>query len=267
MIEALFNLKTIPFSKSIQVDNLYRHDQFEELLRRMNRLITNRGIGLFTGEVGCGKTTAIRSVLDTLSPQTYKIVYVYRDAETLGAFYKQIAAQLGVMPLFGRSELSRAVIATIEDLFMQQKITTVLVMDEAHLLKPELMDEIRLIHNSQYDSSDYLATLLIGQPALKKMISFNKFLPLRQRIATAFHLKPLSKKEAYDYFQHQLDITQANTKIFMDNAIETIITVAKGIPRVINTVALKAMYVAAEKKMTTVDQECVMVVLDELSIK
>ena len=80
-------------------------------------------------------------------------------------------------------------------------------------------------------------------------------------------MKPLSKKESYDYFKHQLDSVKVTAKIFMDNATETIITVSKGIPRMINTIALKSMHIAADKKLTTVDQECVMAVLDELGVK
>lgn len=267
MLQATFNLTTIPFTKNIDTHHLFMSKQFKEMTRRINMLMEQRGIGLFTGEVGCGKTTAIRTSLETLSTQTHKTVYLHRDCDTLGSFYKQIALQLGIMPKFNRSEVATQVNATITELFTQQKITTVIAIDEAHLLKPDILDEIRLIHNHQYDSQDYLATIIAGQTPLKKMIEFNKFLPLKQRVMVRYHLKPLSKNDAYAYFEHHLKIAKVNTKIFRDNATETIITVAKGIPRVINTIALKAMILAADMKMTIVDQECVLKVLDELAIK
>jgi type II secretory pathway predicted ATPase ExeA len=99
------------------------------------------------------------------------------------------------------------------------------------------------------------------------MITYNKFIPLRQRISVAYHLKTLSKNDSYSYFDHQLALAKVTVKIFMDNAVETIITTAKGTPRMINTIALKAMIFAAQNKMTTVDQECVLKVLDELGLK
>jgi type II secretory pathway predicted ATPase ExeA len=267
MLKATFNLTTIPFTKGIDTNSLFMSKQFKELIRRMNMLIEQRGIGLFSGEVGCGKTTAIRASMNTLSKQSHKTVYLHRDCDNLGSFYKQIALQLGIMPRFNRSEVATQVITNINELFTQQKITTVIALDEAHLLKPDILDEIRLIHNNRYDSNDYLATIIVGQTPLKKMIEFNKFLPLKQRLMVRYHLKSLSKNDAYDYFEHQLKVAKVTTRIFMDNAIETIITVAKGIPRVINTLAFKAMNLACENKMTMVDQECVLNILDELAIK
>jgi len=98
------------------------------------------------------------------------------------------------------------------------------------------------------------------------MMNFNKFLPLKQRVSVAYHIAPLTKNYAYKFFEHQLAIAKANTKIFKDNAVETIITSSKCIPRVINTLALKAMQVAVNNKMDCVEQECVMHALDELGI-
>jgi type II secretory pathway predicted ATPase ExeA len=82
----------------------------------------------------------------------------------------------------------------------------------------------------------------------------------------AYHIAPLKKNEAYSYFEHQLDICKANTKVFMDNATETIITASKCVPRIINTLAYKSMNLAANKKMQCVDQECVMEAMGELGI-
>lgn len=266
MIRAAFNLSTIPFTKNIEAKNLFQHAQFTTMQKRLAMLFENRGIGMFTGDVGCGKSTAIRAVLDSVSSQTHKTVYLYRGLEELGTFYKQIALQLGIMPMFRKSDIARQVIATVEELYTQQKITTVLVIDEAHLLSAEVLDEIRLIHNSHYDSTDYLATALVGQTPLKKMMNYNKFLPLKQRLSITCHIKALSKNDAYKYVEHQVALSKAANKIFMDNALETIITASKGVPRVINTLALKAMNKAVEMKLETVDQKCVIDALDEIGM-
>jgi len=267
MIQAAFNLKHIPFTKDIPETELFEHDQFKEMGRRMDQLFENRGIGMFTGEVGCGKSTAVRTALAKLSSQTHKTVYLYRGMDDIGSFYKQIAHQLGIMPSFRKSDAAQQVISTITELYIQNKVIPVIIIDEAHLLKPDILDEIRLIHNSQYDSTDLLATALVGQPPLKKMIGYNKFLPLKQRISVAYHLKALSKNDAYQYFNHHIERCGANTKIFLDNAIETIITASKGVPRVINTLALKAMNKTVEQKGQVVDQENVLAVMEELGMK
>lgn len=268
MIRAAFNLTEIPFSKEIKTQQLFMHPQFQKFTSRMEMLCENRGIGLFTGDVGCGKSTAIRLVLESLSPQTHRVVYLYRGMDNVGAFYTQIASELSIIPKFRKPDVANQVLSAITELYTQQKIQTVLVIDEAHLLKADILDEIRLMHNNCYDSCDYLTTALVGQPPLKKMITFTKYLPLRQRISVACHMSALSKDNAYKYFDHQLQVVNASKKLFMDNAVETIICASKNVPRMINTIALKAMYHAAiDKKQTIVDQECVMGVLDELGLK
>jgi general secretion pathway protein A len=268
MIKAAFSLKDLPFTKDISTANLFMHQQFKEFTSRLSMLCENRGIGLFTGEVGCGKSTAVRIAIESLSAQTHRVVYLYRGLDNVGAFYTQMASELGILPKFRKTDVAAQVLSSIGELYTQQKITAVLVIDEAHLLKPEIFDEIRLLHNSKFDSCDYLATALVGQPPLKKMIAYTKYLPLRQRISVSCHLTPLNKEQSYEYFNHQLSIVKASQKIFLDNAVETIVCTSKGVPRIINTIASKAMaHAANNKKCSIVDQETVMEVLDELGLK
>jgi type II secretory pathway predicted ATPase ExeA len=267
MLRAAFSISRIPFSKDIPATELFMHEQFAEMTKRLNLLFETRGIGLFTGDVGCGKSTAVRTATQPLSAQTHKVVYLCRGLDNIGAFYTHIAAQLDLVPKFRKSDVAAQVIAALAELYNNQKINTVIIIDEAHLLKPDILDEVRLLHNANFDSTDFLATVLVGQPSLKKTLELNKFLPLKQRIAVSYHLVPLSRDTAYKYFTHQLALTKASTKIFMDNAVETIICASRGVPRVINAIGLKSMSRAAENKMTVVDQECVMAILEELGLK
>lgn len=267
MLRAAFNLTAIPFAKDIAVTELFRHPLFDEMLARLAFLFENRGIGLFTGEVGCGKSTAVRTAVSDLSTQTHKSVYLCRGLDNVGAFYTQIALNLGLVPRFRKSDVAAQVHVAIAELFHQQKVSTLIIIDEAQLLTPAILDEVRLLHNARFDSTDYLATALVGQPPLRKIIELNKFLPLRQRLTVSCHLAALSRDEAYKYFNHHLALAKSSTKIFMDNAVESIIAASKGVPRLINSIALKAMTLAANNKMTVVDQECVMRVLEELGLK
>ena len=145
MIRAAFNLSEIPFTKDISTANLFMHPQFKEFTNRLTMLCANRGIGMFTGDVGCGKSTAVRTVLDSLGSQTHRVVYLYRGLDNIGNFYSQIASELGIMPKFRKSDVALQVLSAIAELYTQQKINTVLAIDEAHLLKPDIFDEIRLL--------------------------------------------------------------------------------------------------------------------------
>jgi type II secretory pathway predicted ATPase ExeA len=268
MIKTAFRIAELPFTKDIDVHHLYVHDHFKEMVDRLLFVCQERGIGLFTGEVGCGKSTAIRAAQHRLAPQTHRVVYLYRGLDNVGAFYTQVAHELGLVPKFRKSDVANQVLAAIAELYTQQKIQTVLIIDEAHLLKPDIFDEIRLLHNNQFDSVDYLATALVGQPPLRKMLNLTKFLPLRQRVVVSYHIEPLPRALAYSYFDHQLKRVNPPSPIFKENAVETIICASKGVSRMINNIAYKAMVRAAiDKKLDFVDQECVMDVLEELGLK
>jgi type II secretory pathway predicted ATPase ExeA len=266
MILAAFSLKDMPFQKNLPQKRLFFNNHFKEMKSRLEFLFEHQGIGLFTGEIGAGKSTMIRSVVEGMNPQLYKVVYLHRGLGNLGDFYTQFALKLGVMPKYRKSEVATQVLNTIAELYKEQKIKTALIIDEAHLLKAEILDEIRLIHNAEMDSLDYLATAIVGQPPLKKMMAYMKFQPLAQRISVSYHLEALDRNDAYKYFQYQLKSAGGKSKIFMDNAIETVINAAKGIPRVINNISIKSMYAATQKKLTAVDQECVMTALAELGL-
>jgi len=267
MLRATFSLSLIPFTKDIDTHNLFAHEQFTEMTRRLRLLVETRGIGLFTGDVGCGKSTAVRTLTQGLCAQTHKVVYLCRGLDNPGAFYTLLASQLDIVPKFRKTDVAAQTLAAIAELYSHQRICTVLIIDEAHLLKTDILDEVRLLHNANFDSTDMLATALVGQPSLRKTIELNRFLPLRQRICLSYHLGPLPRDAAYKYFEHQLALAKSATRIFMDNDIETIIGAATGVPRVINALALRSMTRAAELKMTIVDQECVLAVMEELGLK
>lgn len=269
MILATFSLKEMPFQKNVPAKQVFYNNHYREMKDRLLFLAENMGIGLFTGEVGSGKSTMLRVATEELNPQLHKKVYLHKGIDKLGTFYTQIAHGLGIQPKYRQADVAQQVTATLTELYTTQKIRTILIIDEAHLLKPEILDEIRLIHNAEMDSQDYLATAIVGQPPLAKMMTYMKFLPLAQRISASYHLAALSREDSYNYFEHHLKVAGASSskKIFKDNATETIMNAAKGIPRMINNIALKAMYAAVQNKMTTVDQECVFTALAELGLK
>lgn len=269
MLLATFSLKEMPFQKNVPSKQVFYNEQYREMKSRLLFLAENMGIGLFTGEVGSGKSTMLRTAAEELNPQLYRKVYLHKGIEKLSTFYSQIAHGLGIQPKYRQSEVMQQVTSTLAELYTNQKIKTVIIIDEAHLLKAEILDEIRLLHNAEMDSLDYLATAIVGQPPLLKMMGLMRFLPLAQRIVVSYQLSPLSREDAYNYFEHHLKIAGASSskKIFKDNAAETVINAAKGIPRMINSIALKAMYAADQNKMTTVDQECVMTALGEMGLK
>jgi type II secretory pathway predicted ATPase ExeA len=267
MINATFGITRIPFTKDIPSADLFMHPQFSEFSSRLAFLFNSRGIGLFTGEVGCGKSTALRLTCQDLPVQTHKVVYLCRGLDNVGAFYTHLAHQLDIIPKFRKTDVAAQVTAAISELAAVHKVATVLVIDEAHMLKPELLDEIRLLHNAQFDSTDQLATALVGQPSLRKNLDLNRFLPLKQRLCVSAHIGPLDLNHAQEYFNHQIAVVKPSTPIFEIQAVNAILAASKGVPRLINSIALKAMTRAAQLKRYPVHTETVMAILDEMGLK
>jgi type II secretory pathway predicted ATPase ExeA len=267
VITATFGISRIPFTKDIPPTDLFMHPQFTEMTKRLALLFDCRGIGLFTGEVGCGKSTAVRLACGQLPVQTHKVVYLCRGLDNVGAFYTYLAHQLDIVPKFRKTDVAAQVANAIAELAAVQKVATVLIIDEAHMLKPELLDEIRLLHNDRFDSADQLATALVAQPPLRKTIDLNRFLPLKQRIVVSSHLGPMDTQQANNYFNHHIALVKAPVPIFDPQAVITIIAAAKGIPRVINAIAAKAMARCAEQNNSQVSTETVMTILDEMGLK
>ncbi|MBN2254889.1 MAG: ATP-binding protein, partial [Deltaproteobacteria bacterium] len=174
MIPATFSLKTMPFQKNVPEEAIFYNKRYREMKSRLLHLFDNMGIGLFTGEVGSGKSTMLRITAQALNAQLYRVVYLYRGMEKLGPFYLQLAQKLGIQPKYRQAEIASQVTAALAELYTERKIKTVLILDEAHLLKPEILDEIRLLHNAEMDSQDYLATAIAGQPPIRKMMGYLK---------------------------------------------------------------------------------------------
>jgi len=183
-----------PFTKSIAAKDLYPSRGHCEIKGRLAFALQDRLAALVTGDVGTGKSTAVRAFAQTLDRNLYAVVYLSNPHLGVTALYREILLALQVEPAFGFMRLLPQLRSTLHDLARKGRYV-LLIVDEAHLLPPELFDQLRFLLNNEMDSASLIALVLLGQPDLAHKLRFAPYEALHQRIAVRFHLKPFDLEE------------------------------------------------------------------------
>jgi type II secretory pathway predicted ATPase ExeA len=245
-----------PFSKSIAPSQVFAHPGHLEAAARIRYTIDEQTIGLVTGDVGAGKTVAARAAVADLDQSQHTIIYVSNPGVGARGLHQQISLALGVAPRFHRGTL----IAQTADLLTRERDErdkhTVLVIDEGHLLDADQLEQIRLITNSAMDADSVLAVVLLGQPALRRVIRRGPYTALDQRIATRYHLQPLTSPQTAGYIRHHLAIAGRSDPLFADDAVAAIGHAARGLPRQIGNLAVAALIAGYTRRNTIIDHDC-----------
>ncbi|MCR4427416.1 MAG: AAA family ATPase [Firmicutes bacterium] len=237
MIQRYFGLKSLPFDRALPPADLYVSQGWQELSARLDYIVRSRALGVITGEIGAGKSTAIRALAARLDPVRHPFLYIADSGLEPGGFYREVLAQFGITPAFHRRDTRRQFSHAFLDAYENQGKQPVLVVDEAHLLSPSMMAEVRFIVNFRFDSLSPFALILVGQPELRATLRLRTFEVIRQRVGVRYHLSGLQEPETKAYIEHSLKYAGATRPLFTDAAISQIHTITRGIPRLINTLA------------------------------
>lgn len=257
MYEAFFGFKEKPFGIVPNPDYLYFSPKHKEALTFLEYgLMDNVGTILLTGEVGIGKTTLIRFVInnfcsDIVTPVIYNTNLTPEQLiETILQSLQQPVEKVSKSNNFER--LSQYLLEQIE----QQK-RVVLTIDEAQNLPHDTLEEVRMLSNLQNDSQMLLQVLLVGQPELRTRIQRPELAQLAQRIAVNFHLEGLEQAETLAYIQHRLSVAGREDSLFTDEALMQIYQASKGIPRNINLICDSALVYGFGYEMQTIGTEVI----------
>jgi type II secretory pathway predicted ATPase ExeA len=254
MWESFFGFKRTPFSDSPEAKQLFASEAWNQVKTRLDFLGNHHGVGLLTGEVGAGKSTAARAFTATLNPNLYKILYVHFCAGSALDLLRQVALELNLEPARGRGDLGRQIAETVVRLNQSKKQHPILIVDEAHLLPHAALEQLPLLLNFDMDSARYLTLLLIGQPLLRRLLALQMHEALRQRISVHYHLEGLTREELDTYLVHQLKTAGVTQPLFDDTARQALYQASKGILRKVNKLALTALRLAAARKQQAVDE-------------
>jgi type II secretory pathway predicted ATPase ExeA len=256
MIEAFYNLKTLPFQKDIKADDIFQSSATRELFERLEYMKNKRGIMLLTGLPGTGKTLHLRAFVDRLNPNLFKSFYLPLSTINTTEFYRQLAVCLGGEPCWGKSQLFQSIQNSIKHYVLNNKKVPVIIFDESHMMKSDNFHELQIITNFNMDSEDPVILILAAQPHLREKLSSPVHQSFNQRITLKFNITPLSEKETHEYIMHQMKLAGRKEILFNESAIATIHKNSGGTPRVINKLALKCMTLGAiEKKETLTEEE------------
>src|SRR2546421_8294159 len=237
-----YGLKEPPFNITPNPRYLYFSAKHREALNYLLYGIRERkGFVQITGEVGAGKTTLCRALLEQL-PEKYSTALILNPVLSAEQLVKAIAMEFG-LNVKGRDHLET--VAEMNSFLLRQMEEgreTVLIIDEAQNLTFELLEQVRMLSNLETDDRKLLQIVLMGQPELRDRLNHPSLRQLRQRITVRFHLSPLRKFELSQYVQHRLQISGAKgPPFFTMPALWRIFGYSKGIPRLVNAVCDKCL--------------------------
>ncbi len=260
MYERFYNLKRNPFEITPDPSFLFATRTHNEALAALYYGVWRRkGFVLLTGEVGTGKTLLVRCLLHVLNRNRVAYAYVFNPCLSPVEFLQYIAGDLR-LPTAGKSkselllDLSRYLIAR-----HQENLTTVVVVDEAHQLSADVLEEIRLLTNLETPQEKLLQILLVGQPELDDKLDSSDLRQLKQRIATRAHLDALDLDETRGYVYRRLQLAgnTAPSEVFPLEAIVGLHGYSRGFPRLINTLCENALIHGYAKQVHSINPEII----------
>jgi type II secretory pathway predicted ATPase ExeA len=264
-LQAHYGFTKMPFGRALAPQMLHRHGAHAEAVARIGWCISERALGVITGEVGAGKTVAIRAALADLDTSWHTTIYLGNSAVGGRGLYSGIVTALGGVPRFHKSALipQTAELLAAED--HERGRTVVLVLDQAHLLDAGQLKELRLLTNADMDSHSPFACLLVGQPTLRRRIKLGTFAALDQRIALRYSMSGMSEAETKTYLTHHLSLAGRSDTLFSDDAAALIHQVSRGLPRAVNNLAVQALIAAFATNKAIVDESSARAAVTEVT--
>jgi type II secretory pathway predicted ATPase ExeA len=250
-LEQFFGLSQAPFLRATA--SLMRTPAHDQILERFRFALVRDAIAMLVAESGCGKSTTLSLFAQTLDAASYNVLATSLTTLSPFSFIAHIVATLG---LRGRRFKGETAAALVAHLRAQPKRTVVLI-DEAHLLPDDSLEDLRLLTADNLDRGSPFALVLVGQPLLRERLAEPQHYALWQRIAVRLRLRPLNETEIATFLEHHLKIAGCKRKVFELDAVAAIFHHSRGIPRLIQNVALDAMLAAMAAGKKTVDAQAV----------
>jgi general secretion pathway protein A len=245
-----YGLKELPFALTPDPRFIYFTPSHTEVMANLHYGIeSGKGLIVVTGEVGTGKTTILRWMMQRLD-RTVLVAYIFNPRLSVTEFYQHLASLLDVQKWETKPELLVSLGQALDSRH-SRGLRTVLIIDEAQGLSPAVLEEIRLLSNFESDTAKHLQIVLTGQPELRNVLNYPDLRQLKQRVALRCVIKALPSVEETDRYitSRLLASGSERTEIFTSEAVDYIYRCTEGIPRNINNLcdnALLAGYAAGE---------------------
>lgn len=258
MYEKFYGLTSKAFDLIPDPDKVYMSEAHEEALAILRYgVIDRKGFLLLTGGVGTGKTTLLQLLIKSMDSRVH-LCLIANPTLSLHEFYYYLAAKYGLREFEGNKAKFLLDFADFLKQCREKKERVLLIIDEAHVLPVELLEEIRLLSNQEYQDFGVMSVFLVGQPELNERLAHERLLPLRQRIGIRFHLQPFSEEETRRYILFRLGKAGVQRgDLFNDEAIRLIHAEGHGVPRLINVICDQALLSGFAEGQVVIDAEII----------
>lgn len=268
MFRVFFGMKNVPFSRKVPPEMLYESPAMAESLGRMKYVSKEKLFGVVTGDAGCGKSTLVRRLVAELPREKYIVLYLSDSKLTPKWLYNGLIQQLGGTQKFYRGDAKLELQKELELIRGLQNKNVVCILDEAHLLDKETLEELRFFLNTKIDSESPLALILVGQTELRTdKLRLQRYAAIRQRIDMNCILPHLDRAETEKYICSHLAYAGGSQDIFTSRAVDEIYRASTGIPRVINRICEKGLMYAFQQQKRLIDDHMVLFVVEDEMLK
>ncbi len=244
MYTSFFGLNEKPFSITPDPRYLFMSERHGEALAHLVYGVTESGGFMqLTGEVGTGKTTLVRTLLQNRLPENADVAVILNPQLSALEFLETICEELGISGV-GEKGSSKALIDALNKYLLTAHADgrrTIILVDEAQNLARDVLEQVRLLTNLETSKQKLLQIILIGQPELRELLARTDLRQLAQRITGRYHLKPLSRDETAEYIEHRLRVAGALGEIFDGAAKRKVFNLSQGVPRLINVICDRAL--------------------------
>jgi type II secretory pathway predicted ATPase ExeA len=260
---ATFGLRASPFSKEIDDGDLWLPESKTTLVADIEEALSDRQSVLLLGEPGVGKTCVLRALRRRLPHAGFRLTYSRNSTLGRRDFYRILCHTLGLHPTATAANLFLAIETHVHDL-RRDKVHPVFLLDEAHLLHPDMLAHLHILMNYEWDAKALLSLVLVGLPELEGNLSRRAHRSLLTRIHHRFLIPPASVEDTAEYVRFRLAAAGTDRALFPDDALAALHELSQGALREIDRLATAALREASRRKKKLVDREVVTRVAEAL---
>lgn len=258
MFKQMYGMERTPFVRNIPPEALYETAAMREALSRLIHVAENEKFAVVTADSGCGKSTLLRRFNAMLPKDQYVMLYISDSKLTPKWLYTSLLDQLGLESSFYRGDAKKLLQKQINIIRNKEHRKVVCVLDEAHLIEKETLEEFRFLLNSEFDSESTMALILCGQTELwDTKLRYKKYSAIRQRIDMNIVLPHLDRAETERYIRSHLEYAGCTNEIFTSKAYDEIYKTSTGIERMINRICEKTLTYGAQQNLKLLDEHAV----------
>ncbi len=260
-----FGFETEPFASDIAMSDILKTDNLMGVNDRFSYTVRLGGVAIVTGDIGSGKSTALRHAIGQLHPSEYQTMSITASSGSILELYRQILSQLGMnMSSSSRALMTGRIKREIAQRVQNKNMKAVLVIDEASLLRLEVFRELHTLSQFNQDTSPWLPLILSGQSNLIDKLMYRDSRPLASRVVARSHLEGSNREDMEKYILHHLKIAGVKSNIFDESAITAIHQGAGGLFRKANHLARGSLIAASADKSMSVTAEHVRLASTEI---